>query len=137
MQSFSSRIWTRVAMSISYDENHYTMGTSTGVASSNSISHNWVLFLYCYSPGYDYQNQNRQPREFNKEHSSKFHVGSQLRQMPEEGQRTYWPKRCGNNNKDENSPKKLNDKNHQASSQKFRQLASSIIKYKWFLNRSI
>ena len=28
MQSFSSRIWTRVAMSISYDDNDYTMGTS-------------------------------------------------------------------------------------------------------------
>ena len=39
---------------------------------------------------------------------------------PEEGRRTYWPKRCENNNKDEdNSPKTLNDKNHQASSQKF------------------
>ena len=38
------------------------------------------------------------------------------------GQRTYRPKRCGNINKDEdNSPKTLNDKNHQASSQKFRQ----------------
>ncbi len=33
------------------------------------------------------------------------------------------PKRCGNNNKDkDNSPKTLNDKNHQASSQKFRLL---------------
>ena len=43
-------------------------------------------------------------------------------QTPEEGRRTYRPKRCGNNNKDEdNSPKNLNDKNHQASSQKFRQ----------------
>ena len=32
-------------------------------------------------------------------------------------------KRCGNNNKDEdNCPKNLNDKNQQASSQKFRQL---------------
>ena len=32
------------------------------------------------------------------------------------------PKRCRNNNKDEdNSPKTLNDQNHQASSQKFRQ----------------
>ena len=41
----------------------------------------------------------------------------------EEGRRTYRPKRCGNNNKNEdNSPKTLNDKNHQASSQKFRQL---------------
>ena len=35
----------------------------------------------------------------------------------------YRPKRCGNNNKDEdNSRKTLNDKNHHASSQKFRQL---------------
>ena len=31
MQSFSSRIWTRVAVSISYDDNHYTTGTSLGV----------------------------------------------------------------------------------------------------------
>ena len=29
MQSVSSRIWTRVAMSNSYDDNHYTTGTST------------------------------------------------------------------------------------------------------------
>ena len=28
MQSVSSTIWTRVAMSISYDDNHYTTGTS-------------------------------------------------------------------------------------------------------------
>ena len=28
MQSFSSRIWTRVAESISYDDNDYTTGTS-------------------------------------------------------------------------------------------------------------
>ena len=28
MQSVLSRIWTRVAMSISYDDNHYTTGTS-------------------------------------------------------------------------------------------------------------
>ena len=28
MQSVSSRIWTRVAVSISYDNNHYTTGTS-------------------------------------------------------------------------------------------------------------
>ena len=28
MQSVSSRIWTRVAVSISFDDNHYTMGTS-------------------------------------------------------------------------------------------------------------
>ena len=29
MQSVSSRIWTRVNVSISYDDNHYTTGTST------------------------------------------------------------------------------------------------------------
>ena len=28
MQSVSARIWTRVAVFISYDDNHYTMGTS-------------------------------------------------------------------------------------------------------------
>ena len=27
MQTVSSRIWTRVAVSISYDDNHYTTGT--------------------------------------------------------------------------------------------------------------
>ena len=63
---------------------------------------------------------------FYKGHSSKFHVGSRIRirQTPEEGWRTYRLKRCWNNNKDkDNSPKiNLNDKNHQASSQKFRQL---------------
>ena len=54
---------------------------------------------------------------------TKFREGSRIRQTPEEGRRTYRPKRCGNNNKDEdNSPKNLNDKNQQASSQKFRQL---------------
>ena len=31
MQSVSFRIWTRVAVSISNDDNDYTMGTSTGV----------------------------------------------------------------------------------------------------------
>ena len=62
------------------------------------------------------------PRGFNKGRSSKFREDSLVRQTPEEGRRTYRPKRCGNNNKDEdNSPKNLNDKNQQASSQKFRQ----------------
>ncbi len=60
---------------------------------------------------------------YNKGRSLKFHEVSRVRQTPEEGRRTYQPKRCGNNNKDEdNSPKNLNDKNQQASSQKFRQL---------------
>ena len=63
---------------------------------------------------------------FNKGRSSKFRVGSQVRQTPEEGWRTYRPKRCGNNNKDEdNSPKTLNDKKHQVLSQKFTQLLAA------------
>ena len=60
---------------------------------------------------------------FNKWCISKFREGSRVRQTPEEGQRTYQLKHCGNNNKDEdNCPKTLNDKNHQGSSQEFRQL---------------
>ena len=52
------------------------------------------------------------PRGFNKGRSSKFCVGSRVRQTPDEGWRTYRPKRCGNNKKDEgNSPKTLNDRN--------------------------
>ena len=54
-------------------------------------------------------------RGFNKGRSSKFHECSRVGQTPEEGWKTYRPKRCGNNNKDEdNSPKTLNDKNHQS-----------------------
>ena len=63
---------------------------------------------------------------FNKGHSLKFREGSWVQQTPEEGRKTYRPKCCGNSNNDEdNSPKTLNDKNHQASSRKFRQLNSS------------
>ena len=72
------------------------------------------------------------PRGFNKGPSSKFCEGSRVRQTSEEGRRTYRPKRCGNNNKDEdNSPKTLNDKNHRASSQKFRQLVSESYRLVW------
>ncbi len=47
------------------------------------------------------------PHGFNKGRE-----GSRVRQTPEEGQRTYRLKCCGNNNKDEdNCPKNLNDKN--------------------------
>ena len=53
-------------------------------------------------------------RGFNKGRSSKFREGFRVRQTPEEGRRTYRPKRCENNNKDEdNSPKTVNDKHHQ------------------------
>ena len=48
---------------------------------------------------------------FNKGCSSKFREGSRVRQTPEKVRRTYQPKCCGNNNKDEdNSPKTLNNK---------------------------
>ena len=52
------------------------------------------------------------PHGFNKGRSSKFREGSRVRQTPEEGPRTYRPKRCANNNKDQdNNPKTLNDTN--------------------------
>ena len=53
------------------------------------------------------------PHGLNKGCHSKFRLGSRVQQeTPEEGRRTYRPRRCGNNNKDEdNSPKTLNDKN--------------------------
>ena len=55
------------------------------------------------------------PRGFNKGRSLKFREGSRVRQTPEEGHRTYRPKRCGNSNKDEdNRPKTLNDENYSA-----------------------
>ena len=39
MQSVSSRIWTRVAVSISCDDNHYTTGTSIKVMNSYGPPH--------------------------------------------------------------------------------------------------
>ena len=61
----------------------------------------------------------RNPRRLNKRWGSYFRVGSRVRQKtPEEGR-----KRCKYNNKDDdNRTKTLNDKNHQASSQKSKQL---------------
>ena len=64
------------------------------------------------------------PCGLNKGCGSKFCVGSWVRQeTPKEGWETHQPKCCEYNNKNEdNSPKTLNYKNLQASSQKFRRL---------------
>ena len=44
MQSASSRIWTRVAVSISYDDNLYTMGTSSLIPYwLNTVSYSAML----------------------------------------------------------------------------------------------
>ena len=50
------------------------------------------------------------------------HVRSKIQhETPEEGQRMHQPKHCEYNNKDkDDSSNTLNDKNHQASSQKLR-----------------
>ena len=37
MQSVSSRIWTRVAVSISNDDNQYTTGNSLNTGTSNDV----------------------------------------------------------------------------------------------------
>ena len=54
MQSVSSRIWTRVAMSISYDDNHYTTGNSTFLSIyanfSISVCSNIYIYIYIYCP---------------------------------------------------------------------------------------
>ena len=50
------------------------------------------------------------PRGFNKGRSSKFRVGSQVRQKPEVCRRTYQLKRGNNNKYEDNSLKILNDK---------------------------
>ena len=66
------------------------------------------------------------PRGFNKGRCSKFREGSQVRQTPEEGRRTYRPKCCGNKNKDEdNSPKTLNDKKNTLEEFKIYQLITT------------
>ncbi len=59
--------------------------------------------VYVYNTG--------DPYGFNKGRSLKFHVGSRVRQTPEEGRRTYRLKPCGNKEED-NCPKTLNDKNY-------------------------
>ena len=46
MQSVSSRIWTRVAMSMSYDDNHYTTGTSKGI--DTQVISNLVFRFFVY-----------------------------------------------------------------------------------------
>ena len=98
---------------------------STGVACSDSVSHNRIQVLSTVIAN---GIRTGDHRGFNKGSSSKFRESSLVRQTPEEGRRIYWPKRCGNNNKDEdNSPKTLNDKNHQASSEKFRQLINILL----------
>ena len=84
------------------------------------------------------------PRGLNKGLGSKFRDGSRLRQegsrvrkegprvlessrarqeIHEEGRRAHQPKRCTDNNKDEdNSPNNPNNTNYQVSSQKFREI---------------
>ena len=58
-------------------------------------------------------------RGFNKGRSSNSVKVPEFYKKPEEGRRTYRPKRPGNNKDEGNSPKTLNDKTHLGSSQKF------------------
>ena len=75
------------------------------------------------------------PCGFNKGRSSKFREGSRVRQTSEEGRRTYRPKCCGNKKDEDNCLKTLNDKNHQASSQKFKQIIFHLVVWSNFLSR--
>ena len=106
---------------------------TTWVACSDSVSHNWVqvlsfpvLLLACYED-WTCNLQMIVSLEAQGTNTMCWTHGVMVIGV-EEGRRTYWPKRCGINNKDEdNSPQHLNDKNQQASSQKFRELISSSI----------
>ena len=46
MQSVSSRIWTRVAVSISYDDNDYTTGTFIVPVVKNDNGGIWIFGDY-------------------------------------------------------------------------------------------
>ena len=47
MQSVSSRIWTRVAVFISYNDNNYTTGTSTHHGHVHYFSMYFIIVQYC------------------------------------------------------------------------------------------
>ena len=51
MHSASSRIWTRVTVSISYDDNHYTTGTSLSLSLSLSLCIYIYIILSAQSDG--------------------------------------------------------------------------------------
>ena len=46
MQLVSSRIWTRVAVSISYDDNHYTTGSSRVLIIIIKISYLFIFVIW-------------------------------------------------------------------------------------------
>ena len=46
MQSVSSRIWTRVAVSISYDDNDYTTGTSKKKKKVGDTQ--YLAYIWCW-----------------------------------------------------------------------------------------
>ena len=47
MQSVSSRVWTRVVVSISYDDNHYTTGTSVHFR-TNTLAKGWTPLSFSF-----------------------------------------------------------------------------------------
>ena len=50
MQSVSARIWTRVTVSTSYDDNHYTTGTSFTHTHTHTHTHTYIyIYIYIYN----------------------------------------------------------------------------------------
>ena len=45
MQSVSSRIWTCIAVSISYDDNHYTMPLFNGISNPDELFNIKSIFV--------------------------------------------------------------------------------------------
>ena len=46
MQTGSSTIWTRVVVSITYEDNHYTSSYSQGESKFLLISESWCVHVY-------------------------------------------------------------------------------------------
>ena len=94
---------------------------STGVSCSDSVCHNRIQVLSLPVFTRLLSGLNLQPpddcvlrilRNRYNRYAMRPAEGSRVRQTPEEGRRTYRPKRGRNNNKDEdNNPKTFNDKN--------------------------
>ena len=80
MQSVSSRIWTRVVMSISSDDNHYTTGTSSHYTTATSVRRIW----YCVNtPPSDPHYLNQPNYSWPSESSSGFsHLWPEVFQIP-------------------------------------------------------
>ena len=63
MQSVSSRIWTRVAVSISYDDNHYTTDNDHNDKNKKNLLFNG--FSHSFGPQSENKRKRKEKKYFN------------------------------------------------------------------------